>query len=160
MALIDRLKDEEGFEPKPYKCTGGKWTIGYGRNLDQNPLSDDERAMIYGKDSGRDLFVSGITREEAHILLENDIANCRKQLQQRMPVYEDLDQGRQDALVNMVFQLGMAGVRKFKKMNAALVRGDFEAARDEALDSDWARYQTPARALRVANQLATGIEPV
>ena len=54
------------------------------------------------------------------------------------------------ALALMAYQLGAEGVLGFKNMLAALKRGDREAAADHALDSEWARRDTPARAGRVA----------
>ena len=47
---------------------------------------------------------------------------------------------------------------KFKKMKAALERGDFEAAAAEMLDSRWAR-QTPNRADREALEIASLADP-
>lgn len=64
---IEQLKKElirdEGFRSKPYKCTAGKLTIGVGRNIEDN----------------------GITEDEAMYLLENDIASCIKQLTAKLP---------------------------------------------------------------------------
>ncbi len=62
---------------------------------------------------------------------------------------------RRAALVNMVFQLGLTGVLKFRKMIQYLKVGNYEAAADEGLDSKWAR-QTPNRARRVTEVIRTG----
>ena len=45
----------------------------------------------------------------------------------------------------MVFQLGVGGVSKFKKMWKALKQNDYQTASEEMLDSRWAK-QTPKRA--------------
>jgi lysozyme len=55
----------------------------------------------------------------------------------------------------MAFQLGINGFLQFRMMRQALSRCDWLAARNEALDSLWAR-QTPNRARRVAEQILTG----
>ena len=49
----------------------------------------------------------------------------------------------------MCYQMGLAGVLRFRKMIQALNRNDYGKAADEALDSLWAE-QTPNRAKRVA----------
>ena len=66
-----------------------------------------------------------------------------------------LTPARRDALLNMAFQMGTAGVMKFKQMLAALDNKDWQRAKAMALDSAWAT-QTPQRAHRVAQQLMTG----
>ena len=45
----------------------------------------------------------------------------------------------------MVFQLGIGGVSKFKKMWEALSKGDYGEASVQMMDSRWAK-QTPKRA--------------
>jgi lysozyme len=49
----------------------------------------------------------------------------------------------------MCFQLGKTGVSKFKNMWAYLDDGDYVAAGDEMLDSNWYQ-QTPSRALALS----------
>ena len=63
---------------------------------------------------------------------------------------------RQRALVNMCFQMGTQGLAKFRKMVAAIMRDDWATAQAEALDSKWARSDSPARAQRVAHMLGRG----
>lgn len=71
------------------------------------------------------------------------------ELQRLWPAFNDQPAEVQRALGSMAYQLGPAGVMKFKRMLAALAAGDRETAADEALDSTWSR-QTPARARRIA----------
>ena len=126
--IISDLRLHEGFRGRPYLCTAGKTTIGIGRNLDANPL----------------------TEAEAKYLLFNDIERVLRELDQQIPWWQDLHAGAQRSLVNMVFQLGIGGVLKFKKMLKALSKGDYEAAATHALDSQWAKHDTPVRAKEVA----------
>lgn len=58
--LREQLERHEGLRLKPYKDTVGKLTIGIGRNLDDK----------------------GISRKEAFALLDNDIAEVVRQLEQ------------------------------------------------------------------------------
>jgi lysozyme len=52
-------------------------------------------------------------------------------------------------LIEMVFQLGVGGVSKFKKMWSGLQEQDYNEASIQMLDSRWAK-QTPSRANSLA----------
>ena len=56
----------------------------------------------------------------------------------------------------MGYQLGLNRLLGFKRMLAALERGDYRAASDEMLDSKWAISDTPARARRLAQMMLRG----
>ena len=45
--LLKELKLEEGFRSIPYKDTLKHWTIGYGRNLEGLPLSEEEYKYFF-----------------------------------------------------------------------------------------------------------------
>lgn len=134
-AVRGLITKHESYREFPYRCTAGHLTIGIGRNLDTN----------------------GIDLEEARYLLDRDIARCHADLCS-FPWYEPLDRIRRRALLDMRFQLGPRGFRGFKKMIAALERNDFEYASTEALDSKWARQDSPRRALEITYMLRTGKE--
>ena len=57
-----------------------------------------------------------------------------------------------EVIVEMVFQLGVGGVQKFKKMWEALRNGDYQEASVQMLDSRWAK-QTPKRAESLSNTM-------
>lgn len=115
-ALISSVKRHEGLRLKMYKCTAGKNTIGYGRNLDD----------------------VGISADEAELMLKHDLENAEIDAK-RFPVYEKLNQVRKDVLIEMVFNLGYSRLSGFKKMFAALERKDYDEAANQMLDSKWAR---------------------
>lgn len=121
------LKRDEGLRLKPYRDSVGKLTIGYGRNLDD----------------------MGITEDEAEALLDRDIERAAADLDRALPWWSALPEPRRRGLLNMAFNLGMPRLRGFKKMLAALQAGDGRRAAKEALDSKWAR-QVGARAERIA----------
>lgn len=133
MNLVEQLKRHEGLRLNPYLCTAGKTSIGYGRNLDDK----------------------GITMQEAEQMLFNDIEDITTRLSHRLPVFHKLTPTRKDALVNMAFNLGVAGLLKFKKMIAALEADDYNLAAAEMLDSQWAK-QVGNRAGELARQIRTG----
>lgn len=124
--LIDQIKRHEGFRSKPYQCTSGVWTFGYG--------------MTY------------ITEEEADMLLRLRILDLRSTLDSTIG---HLSQSRQDVLVNMAFNLGIHGLSQFRKMWAAIDRKDFESAANEILDSKYAQ-QVGNRAIELAEQMRRG----
>lgn len=132
-ALRDQIAHHEGFRAKPYRCSAGKLTIGYGRNIED----------------------VGIDRGEADYLLQQDITRCLVDLS-LFPWFHKMNAIRQRAIVDMRFQLGPTRFRGFAKMLDALKRGDYETAADEALDSKWALLDTPARAKTITEMLRTG----
>ena len=58
----------------------------------------------------------------------------------------------------MCFNLGISGLKRFKKMLAACVAGDYEAAAEEMLSSRWA-VQAGARARENAAMMRSGKWP-
>jgi lysozyme len=131
--LIEQVKRHEGFRSKVYQCSAGKNTIGYGRNLDD----------------------VGITVEEAEDLLYSDLLNARIEVSSRIKPAKKLVGARFDVLVNMAFNLGISRLLLFKRMIAAIEKGDYEAASDEMLSSKWAR-QVGSRAVELSIQMQTG----
>ena len=132
-SLEDQLIDHEGLELSLYKCTGDKWTIGVGRNLDDR----------------------GITEDEARYLLKNDIAIVEEELLRAKPSVADLDAVRQRVLVDMGFNLGLPILLKFQNMWAAIEDEDWIDAAEQMLDSRWAK-QVGRRAARLADAMRSG----
>ena len=144
----ERLILHEGMVLKPYYCPRGKLTIGVGRNLEDNPLSLEEKKALGD-------YMHGITENGAKMLLRNDIYRCYNALKKIVQNYDDLDSDRQYALLDMCFQLGVKGLRKFHNMLAAVNKKNFIMAAYECLNSQYAK-QTPKRAKRIARTLKTG----
>ena len=108
-----------------YKDSLQKNTIGYGH------------LVLPGEN-----FSDGITEQEALTLLDNDIAIARSQLVKLNLV--KLPSDWNDLLVIMLFQLGLTGTIRFKKMIAALQVHNYPEAIKQMRDSLWYR-QTPNR---------------
>lgn len=128
--LIDWIKDEEGFREKPYLCSEGVPTIGYG--------------FTY------------ITRSEADVILRNRLEQIYNQVSEWL---DDegicLDVFRTYVLCDMVYQLGLNGVKKFKKFIQALRDMDYDTASEEMLNSRW-YVQTPLRCELLAERMKNG----
>lgn len=135
MTLEEQLIKHEGLKLKPYLDTRGKLTIGIGRNLDDK----------------------GITKGEAHMLLCNDIFHATVALEEMIPNYPSLSPLRQRVLVDMCINLGVRGLKKFKKFLAAIEVGNFTVAAEEMLKSKWAG-QVGKRATRLARWMETDKE--
>ena len=61
----------------------------------------------------------------------------------------DIDERAEEIIIEMVFQLGRTGVKKFRNMWKALAEKNYIGASFEMLDSKWAK-QTPNRAKSMA----------
>lgn len=147
--IIQRLVFHEGCKLKPYKCTKGYLTIGVGRNLETNPLSAEEKRVCGD-------YMHGITKNAAFYLLRNDIARVIKECEKDIPFWYNLDDERKYALIDMCFQLGIGGLKGFKKMLAAMGDGNWIKASGECLDSKYAREDSPTRAKRIAKTIEFG----
>ena len=131
--LIETLRRHEGVKNTLYKCTSDKWTIGVGRNLED----------------------VGLSEEEIDMLLLNDIKRTKELMDDYIPWYNDLDEVRQEALINFVFNVGIGTAMKFKKAMAALEAHDYDTAAIEMMDSNWAK-QVGSRAVEVTEMIKTG----
>ena len=130
--VYEQLKRHEGFRSKPYQCSAGKLTIGYGRNLDDN----------------------GITKDEAYQLLLNDVGICSKQLLAEFVWFNKLQSLPRAVLLNMCFNLGISRLRKFKKTLKFFEEYQLSKAADEMLDSKWEK-QVGKRAIELSDLLRT-----
>lgn len=123
----EQLLQDEGLRLFPYRDTVGELTIGVGRNLGDH----------------------GISREEAMLMLDNDVIGAMQDLDRNIPWWMRLHEDAQCGLANMCFNLGWSRLVGFKLMLAALERHDYSTASAEALDSKWAK-QVGSRADRIA----------
>ena len=130
-----------------YKCPAGFNTIGYGHNVDAHPLKGAQKAY-YEKNGGLDdTLVNELLRDDTYAVFN--------QLDSLYDWFDELDEVRQDVLVNMGFNLGMSGLSKFKKMLAAVEAGEYKHAADEMTKSLWYK-QVGNRAKELVEQMRTG----
>lgn len=148
--VVQRLVYHEGVKLKPYKDTKGKLTIGVGRCIETNPFTYEELKAVGD-------WEKGITKNAAFFLLRNDIRRVSKECKSNIPFYEELNDGRRYALLDMCFQLGIGGLLGFKKMLAAMSVGNWIEAKEQCLDSKYAREDSPKRAERIARTIETGV---
>ncbi len=143
--LKEQLILHEGLKLNAYKCPGGKWTIGVGRNLEANPLSKDEVLEV--------LKESGITKDIAMRWLKKEIRQVKRKLA-NYEWYTSQSEIRRRVLIDMAFNLGISGLLSFQNMIGALEVGNYEVAAEEMLDSRWAE-QVGKRAERLSLMMET-----
>lgn len=112
----------------------GKITIGFGRNLSDRGLSETE----------------------AQFLLLNDIQEVIDQLRHDYQWFDELNDVRQEVIINMAFNMGISGFGKFKKTIRLIELGTFDTAAREMLASKWAR-QVGSRADELSRHMANGV---
>ena len=132
-ALVALLERDEGLRLRPYldTATPPRLTIGIGRNLTDR----------------------GISRDEAQVLLQNDIDECLADLEP-LPWFQALSDIRQRVICAMRFNVGMKGLLTFEKMIWHLERGRYTSAAREMIESRWAK-QVKSRADRLAVMMIT-----
>ncbi len=131
--FLERLIQHEGLKLKPYRCTAGKLTIGVGRNLEDK----------------------GLTKSEALFLLTNDVLEAKSLCQQAFSFFDELTPVRQEVLIEMAFNLGINGLKKFQKCLTALEKKEYQKAGQEMLNSSWAK-QVKTRAKTLAHLMQKG----
>lgn len=135
--LTAELRAFEGLRLRPYRCTEGVLTIGYGHT---GP--DVRPGIVWSK-------------EQAESALQRDIAEAVAGLDRRLPWWRTLDDVRARVLADMAFNMGLDRLCGFKHALAAMQAGDYSEAARELLDSKWAK-QVKGRAVHLADRMETG----
>ena len=125
------IRKEEGFRNKPYKDSKGILTIGYGHNLNK-PMPKEVLELLFQFD------------------LTDAILDCHKTFTD----FESFSSSQKRGLVNMMFNLGYRKMAGFRRMLAAIEKGDWKQAGFELLNSAYYK-QLPERVGRIY-ELLTG----
>jgi lysozyme len=118
----DYIKYNEGLKLKLYRCSANKASIGYGRNIEDN----------------------GISKDEAELMLKNDIEVCKNDLYGifGFESFILLSDKQKMVLTDLIFNLGKRRFETFKKMIKAVKEKDFLEAAKQIKDS---RYYSQVR---------------
>lgn len=149
-SLVERTKKHEGYKREPYKDTVGKWTVGYGRNLEDNPLSLEEVLELFNRTEFKN---TGMADNFFEDLLVADIRKHTEELEDKLAIFPMCDQDEQTVLIDMAFNLGVPTLLSFKGMLHAIDNDDKVEAAVELLDSKYAE-QVKTRAVDNAKLLA------
>ncbi len=132
------LREHEGWSSTVYRCPSGRLTIGYGRNLEDR----------------------GIRRIEGEILLDHDVVDVYWSLAVGLHEwgieFHRLPHTIQVVLMDMCYNLGLAGLFQFRKMLAAVRDQDWQRMAAEMQDSRW--YQQTGRRARKLVQMVHGVK--
>ena len=113
-AGLDLIKQFEGFSPTVYICPAGYPTIGYGH-------------VVKSQESER--FAGGITKEQAEVLLRQDLQTAERAVLRLITL--PITDGQFDALVSFTFNLGAGALqrstlrRKVNRRDHATVPAEF-----------------------------------
>ena len=130
--LMERLKENEGYRASVYQDSKSIPTIGYGRNL-----------------------LKGISRDEAVMMLYNDLIEAKAELDRVFPQSRMMDEDTYGVLIEMIFNMGTAAFLTFKKTLDFLKLGQFKDASREMLNSQWAK-DVGDRAVRLSQIVEKG----
>ena len=119
MSLLENIKAHEGFRDHIYKDSVGKPTVGYGFLV--AALSPDELKLNGGK-------VEPMSREVAEKILNLKVTKLQKRLFQCLPWLQSKPQNVQDTLIEMAYQLGLAGLMGFRHTLGCIEAGDYAQA--------------------------------
>ena len=135
MSLIENIKAHEGCSARIYKDSVGKATVGYGFLV--SALSPDELKLNGGK-------IEPMSREVAEKILNLKVSKLKKRVFQCLPWLESKPQSVQDTLIEMAYQLGLAGLMGFHHTLGCIEAGDYAQA-TRNLRASLLYRQTPKR---------------
>ena len=130
-SVSDDLRKFEGLRLNAYLDTTGHFTCGYGHRCAQG---------------------TKMTLIEAEKTLADDISCAERGAKAVFPTFSAQPQRVQDVLVELTFQLGPAGIRKFVHFNQAIQSRDYALASACLLDSRFHK-QCNARCEALAGKL-------
>jgi len=135
--LIESVKKHEGYRDTMYRDTLNKRTIGFGHLCVEDHWEDGKK---YDKE-----YLEKILKEDLQYAINQGEGMCKD-----LKISDDA----KFLIIEMIFQLGSAGVQKFRRMWSALEEDppNYFEAHVQMLDSRWAK-QTPERATEMAEQM-------
>jgi lysozyme len=138
--LKETLKVDEGVVYEIYKDHLGYPTFGIGHLV----LESDEE---YGLEVG-----TVISEERVDQCFEQDVESVVSDCKKLHDGWDGYPEEVKQIVANMMFNMGLTRLSKFKKHNAALISGDWKVAAVEGRDSRWYK-QVTNRAERLMTRL-------
>ncbi len=124
--LKETIRLAEGFRPIPYEDNGQK-SAGYGHRL-------PESWPVKARGAAEDILVS---IEQAEDWLDEDVNIAVSDTLRLVPRYDEISESRQEALVEMAYNLGFSRLSKFVRMLAAIDADNWPEAAQQAQASRW-----------------------
>ena len=172
---------DEGDRSRPYADTGGAPIIGVGRNLRDNGVSVSElkaivkeidydvvlrethvkegRVRIDSIDLANRIFNKPLTEHDIQLLLTDDLNSVRRDAVVVFgdAVWGSIEEPRKEAILDVVFNLGLPRFKKFVNFIEAVKDSDWDRAATELLKSE-AALENPERYFRNYRVVRTGNE--
>ena len=177
--IAELIIRDEGKRKRPYADTGGAPSIGVGRNLRDNGVSVSElqaivndidydvvlkethvqngRVRIGSLDLANRIFPNPLTEHDIGLLLTDDLNNVRREAVSvfGQSVWGSIDGVRKEAILDVVFNLGLPRFKQFVKFIGAVKSADWDTAAAELLKSE-AADENPERYFRNYRVMRTG----
>lgn len=141
--LGDRLAIEEGDRLVAYLDTRGILTVGRGHNCIARPVEGVTKAG------------DRITQNQDDILFSEDVDDACDQLDAALPWWRDLDDDRQNVILDLCFNMGIHTLLTFHNTLQDIKNGNWQQAADGMAHSVWAS-QVGSRAVFLENAMRTG----
>ena len=141
--LQEKIMFEEGVKYEIYNDHLGYKTFGVGHLV---RATDPENEMAVGTKVSK-MRVAECFEADLYVAM-NDMEKFTEGM--------EVDDNIKECVTEMVFQLGLPRLNKFKKFKQALLDGDIETAQAEMKDSLWYK-QTTNRAERLIEKLGKSI---
>jgi lysozyme len=146
-ALRKLIKRHEGLSLIPYKCPAGFKSIGWGWNVDSHPLPPDINAHLKARGS----ITKTMCEELLDLAIQRSINDCRR----LYPKYDTFSENRRNALADMMYNMGLTTLSKFRISNRFVNDEMWQEAADNFAMSKWAK-QVKGRATEVLEMLRKG----
>ena len=173
------IREEEGISYIPY-LIGENVHLGIGRNLTGNGISMAEliaispnppykvifesatvkngRVYISDLPTARQIFPVKLSSHDIHLLFIDDLRIIEEEAEQVFgSVWNEIDQTRKEAILDMIYNLGLPHFKSFHKFIADVRVKDWNAAASEVLLSE-AAQENIDRYNRIYNIIRTGDE--
>lgn len=145
--IIDLIHFEEGWLEKPYLCSEGYPTVGFGVKIGPKGAPISQYQFTLPIEAGAAWLESILTKTRSEMMLRPRIAAAMEACSG--------NPAREAVLLSMAYQMGVDGLDGFKGTLSSIAAGRWDEAYTGMLNSRWAK-QTPARAKRHAEQMRTG----
>ena len=140
LKLRKQLEIDEGVVHEIYLDHLGYPTFGIGHLV----IPSDKE---YGESVG-----TRVSEERVRECFDKDVQSVLKDCTLLYKDFDELPEEAQQIIANMMFNMGLTRLSKFKKHNEALYCGDWKEAAKEGRDSRWYR-QVTNRAERLMSRL-------
>ena len=144
VSLKARLASEEAERLVAYRDSLGILTVGIGHNCQSKPVEGVTKPGDY------------ISPELEQQLFDSDVDDAVAELDKYLPWWSQLDDARQNVMVDLCFNMGIGTLRTFVHTLSLIEEGAYGAAANGMAHSLWAR-QVGTRAEFLEAAMRSGV---